>query len=77
MKYQPGVFATKLESADLIGIDDRQLTIYSLRHSFRQMLRNSNLNIETIDKIFGHEGVWRRKRQKTRPDLPRGALAVW
>lgn len=40
---------------DAIGIDDPLLTPYSLRHSFRVMLRNGNLNRETANRIFGHE----------------------
>ena len=41
---------------DHIEVSDRLHTTYSLRHAFRQILRNSKLNTETIDKIFGHEG---------------------
>ena len=41
---------------DEIGVSDRHHTTYSLRHAFRQILRDSNLNTETVNKIFGHEG---------------------
>jgi integrase len=34
--------------------DDPQLVLYSLRHSFRQMLRAGNIGDELADKIFGH-----------------------
>ncbi|NHO54952.1 hypothetical protein GOB87_13525 [Acetobacter estunensis] len=38
-----------------IGLTDKNLVAYSFRHSFRQMLRVSDLNMEIINKIFGHE----------------------
>ncbi|MDF3626150.1 hypothetical protein, partial [Brytella acorum] len=38
-----------------IGLTDNNLVAYSFRHSFRQMLRVSDLNMEIINKIFGHE----------------------
>lgn len=41
---------------DDIGLDDPALVCHSLRHTFRQMLRASGLNVEIINKIFGHEG---------------------
>jgi hypothetical protein len=41
---------------DNIGITDRAVTGYSLRHNFRQMLRASGISQELMDKIFGHEG---------------------
>lgn len=41
---------------DNIGITDRTVTGYSLRHNFRQMLRASGIIQELIDKVFGHEG---------------------
>jgi integrase len=34
--------------------DDPRLVLYSLRHSFRQMLRAANIGDELCDKIFGH-----------------------
>jgi integrase len=34
--------------------DDQELVLYSLRHSFRQMLRAGNIGDELADKIFGH-----------------------
>ncbi|HQT90147.1 MAG TPA: hypothetical protein PK677_16710 [Acidiphilium sp.] len=34
--------------------DDPQLVLYSLRHSFRQMLRASGIGDELADKVFGH-----------------------
>jgi integrase len=34
--------------------DDPTLVLYSLRHSFRQMLRAGNIGDELADKIFGH-----------------------
>lgn len=34
--------------------DDPKLVLYSLRHSFRQMLRAANIGDELADKIFGH-----------------------
>ncbi len=34
--------------------DDSKLVLYSLRHSFRQMLRAANIGDELADKIFGH-----------------------
>ncbi len=37
-----------LESPDLV--------LYSLRHSFRQMLRAANIGDELANKVFGHEG---------------------
>jgi len=39
-----------------IGVSDREHTTYSLRHAFRQMMRGANLNLEIMNKIFGHEG---------------------
>ena len=41
---------------DDIGLTDERLTLYSLRHSFRQMLRAANIGDELTNKIFGHEG---------------------
>jgi integrase len=41
---------------DDIGFDDRKLVTYSLRHTFRQMLRAGDLKDELSDKVFGHEG---------------------
>ncbi len=41
---------------DNIGITDRAVTGYSLRHNFRQMLRASGITQELMDKVFGHEG---------------------
>ena len=35
-------------------IDDPALVLYSLRHSFRQMLRAGNIGDELADKIFAH-----------------------
>ncbi|WP_368370054.1 DUF6538 domain-containing protein [Acetobacter persici] len=40
---------------DDIGLTDDALVAYSFRHTFRQMLRVSGLNMEIINKIFGHE----------------------
>ena len=40
---------------DDIGIKDDNVVAYSFRHTFRQMLRVSGLNMEIINKIFGHE----------------------
>ncbi len=40
---------------DSIGIDDPLLPSYSLRHSFKVMMRGGNLNTETMNRIFGHE----------------------
>jgi len=34
--------------------DDAQVVLYSLRHSFRQMLRAGNIGDELANKIFGH-----------------------
>ncbi len=34
--------------------DDPEVVLYSLRHSFRQMLRAGNIGDELADKIFGH-----------------------
>ncbi|MGP8025161.1 MAG: hypothetical protein ACLPJJ_00285 [Acidocella sp.] len=34
--------------------NDLQVVLYSLRHSFRQMLWASNIGDELADKIFGH-----------------------
>jgi integrase len=39
---------------DLHVSDDPELVLYSLRHSFRQMLRAGNIGDELADKIFGH-----------------------
>ncbi|MBC7907247.1 MAG: hypothetical protein H7Y60_10940 [Rhodospirillaceae bacterium] len=41
---------------DRLGLDDHTLVTYSLRHSFRQMLRAADLKDELSDKVFGHEG---------------------
>ncbi|MCP1259132.1 tyrosine-type recombinase/integrase [Acetobacter lambici] len=38
-----------------IGLTDKSLVAYSFRHTFRQALRTSDLNMEIINKIFGHE----------------------
>jgi integrase len=35
--------------------DAPDLVLYSLRHSFRQMLRAANINEELANKVFGHE----------------------
>ncbi|OZB40386.1 MAG: hypothetical protein B7X48_05070 [Acidiphilium sp. 34-60-192] len=35
-------------------VDDPGLVLYSLRHSFRQMLRASGIGDELADKVFGH-----------------------
>ncbi len=35
--------------------DAPDLVLYSLRHSFRQMLRGANIGDELANKIFGHE----------------------
>lgn len=40
---------------DDIGLIDDALVAYSFRHTFRQILRVSGLNMEIINKIFGHE----------------------
>jgi Transposase IS66 family len=34
--------------------DDPKLVLYSLRHSYRQMLRAGNIGDDLADKIFGH-----------------------
>ncbi len=39
-----------------LGVTDELHTPYSLRHSFKQMLRAGNVNMETANRIFGHEG---------------------
>lgn len=41
---------------DDIGLDDPAVVAYSLRHNFRQQLRDTKLNLEIINKVFGHEG---------------------
>jgi len=41
---------------DDIGLDDKTIVAYSLRHNFRQQLDATDLNQNVIDKIFGHEG---------------------
>lgn len=38
-----------------LGVTDLLHVPYSLRHSFRQMMRGANLNTETMNRIFGHE----------------------
>ncbi len=41
---------------DHVGINDKDKVAYSMRHSFRQMLRASKgLSTELMNKIFGHE----------------------
>lgn len=35
--------------------DETGLVSYSLRHSFRQMLRAANIGDELANKVFGHE----------------------
>lgn len=41
---------------DDIGFTDEKLTLYSLRHAFKQMLRAANIGDELQNKVFGHEG---------------------
>ncbi|MFC4170187.1 hypothetical protein ACFOY6_22860 [Pseudoroseomonas aestuarii] len=39
-----------------LGVTDQLHTPYSLRHNFRIMLREANLNSDVANKVFGHEG---------------------
>lgn len=38
-----------------LGVSDRLHCPYSLRHNFRVMMREANINTEIMNKIFGHE----------------------
>lgn len=38
-----------------LGVTDQLHTPYSLRHNFRIMLREANLNSDVANKVFGHE----------------------
>jgi integrase len=55
-KRTPDAWSKRLNRyIDDIGLTDDALVAYSLRHSFRQMLRSANLNHETVNRVFGHE----------------------
>ncbi|KPF84311.1 hypothetical protein IP70_16430 [alpha proteobacterium AAP38] len=40
---------------DQIGIANSEVTLHSLRHNFRQMLRASGIGDELSNKVFGHD----------------------
>jgi integrase len=40
---------------DQIGISNNEVTLHSLRHNFRQMLRASGIGEELSNKVFGHD----------------------
>ncbi|WP_342627836.1 DUF6538 domain-containing protein [Nguyenibacter vanlangensis] len=55
-KRSPDAWSKRLNRyLDDIGLTDDALVTYSLRHSFRQMLRAANLNHEVVNRVFGHE----------------------
>lgn len=40
---------------DQIGLSNHNLTLHSLRHNYRQMLRASGISEELANKVFGHD----------------------